>query len=145
MFCPSCRDEFRPGFTRCEGCGVDLVDDPDQVVETPQAAKAIPVGPVPMADYCGFVSLDEARQSRDALREGGMRWEIAIRPAQADLSGSDEEYWLRVEASRLREAMTLLGFEQAEAAADDGMACGKCGAAVADDAPSCPSCGERFS
>jgi hypothetical protein len=24
-FCPACRSEFRPGFVRCEECGVDLV------------------------------------------------------------------------------------------------------------------------
>ncbi|HKW90191.1 MAG TPA: hypothetical protein VJN21_15695 [Candidatus Acidoferrales bacterium] len=26
MFCPSCRYEFRRGFTKCNECGVDLVD-----------------------------------------------------------------------------------------------------------------------
>lgn len=26
MFCPSCRTEYRPGFTKCADCGVDLVD-----------------------------------------------------------------------------------------------------------------------
>jgi len=26
MFCPSCHDEFRPGFTACPDCMVDLVD-----------------------------------------------------------------------------------------------------------------------
>lgn len=26
MFCPQCRVEFRPGFTRCTDCDVDLVD-----------------------------------------------------------------------------------------------------------------------
>jgi hypothetical protein len=26
MFCPSCRSEYRDGFTRCEGCSVELVD-----------------------------------------------------------------------------------------------------------------------
>ena len=25
MFCPSCRSEFRPGFSRCNDCDVDLV------------------------------------------------------------------------------------------------------------------------
>ena len=27
MFCPNCRDEFRPGFTHCAKCNVDLVDE----------------------------------------------------------------------------------------------------------------------
>ncbi len=26
MFCPQCEAEYRPGFTRCADCGVDLVD-----------------------------------------------------------------------------------------------------------------------
>lgn len=26
MFCPQCKSEYRPGFTRCADCGVDLVD-----------------------------------------------------------------------------------------------------------------------
>jgi hypothetical protein len=25
MFCPQCRSEYRPGFTRCSDCDVDLV------------------------------------------------------------------------------------------------------------------------
>jgi hypothetical protein len=27
MYCPSCRAEFRPGFSRCRECEVDLVDE----------------------------------------------------------------------------------------------------------------------
>jgi len=27
MFCPECRAEYRPGFTRCYGCDVDLVQE----------------------------------------------------------------------------------------------------------------------
>jgi Putative prokaryotic signal transducing protein len=36
MFCPSCRSEYRPGFTRCQDCDVKLVDalnpEPEPVV-----------------------------------------------------------------------------------------------------------------
>ncbi len=27
MFCPECRAEYRPGFTRCSDCGVDLLHE----------------------------------------------------------------------------------------------------------------------
>jgi hypothetical protein len=34
MFCPECEAEYRPGFTRCSDCDVDLVNeapDPDDL------------------------------------------------------------------------------------------------------------------
>ncbi len=35
MFCPQCKSEYRPGFTRCADCGVDLVDRlPEESHET---------------------------------------------------------------------------------------------------------------
>ena len=30
MFCPKCGAEYRPGFTRCFDCELDLVDEPPQ-------------------------------------------------------------------------------------------------------------------
>lgn len=33
MFCPSCRGEFRAGFTRCRDCDVDLVEELPAEVE----------------------------------------------------------------------------------------------------------------
>lgn len=36
MFCPKCGDEYRPGFTRCADCDVDLVETlPEAEPETP--------------------------------------------------------------------------------------------------------------
>jgi|ERR1700722_2330535 hypothetical protein len=29
MFCPECKAEYRPGFTRCSDCGLDLVNELD--------------------------------------------------------------------------------------------------------------------
>jgi hypothetical protein len=36
LFCPSCRAEFRPGFTQCADCGVELVET---LGETPEAEE----------------------------------------------------------------------------------------------------------
>ena len=42
MFCPQCRAEYRPGFTHCTDCDVDLVDAlPESEEET---SKALPGG-----------------------------------------------------------------------------------------------------
>ncbi len=42
MFCPSCRAEYRPGFSRCSSCGCDLVD-------------ALP--PEPQPEYVDYVRI----------------------------------------------------------------------------------------
>ena len=36
MFCPSCGDEYRAGFTRCQDCGTDLVVSPPTAPEAPE-------------------------------------------------------------------------------------------------------------
>jgi len=60
MFCPQCRVEYRPGFTRCTDCDVDLV------YELPQARKdsfAANAG-AKHADedpFCAFWQGDDAR------------------------------------------------------------------------------------
>ncbi len=37
MFCPKCKAEYRPGFTRCSDCGVDLVD---RLAEEPRTGRS---------------------------------------------------------------------------------------------------------
>ena len=34
MFCPQCKTDYRPAFTRCADCGVDLVEIIREVVES---------------------------------------------------------------------------------------------------------------
>jgi rubrerythrin len=57
-----------------------------------------------------------------------------------------EEYWLRVDATRVREVAASLGEvpETDEPDAGSGFACGDCGQQVAEDADVCPKCGARF-
>jgi hypothetical protein len=151
VFCPRCKDEFRPGFTRCGVCGVELVPS---LSVTPPASPAEAAGPVrasiavlPMIDYCGFLSLEDARASRDRLRAESMRSDIVIREApDSDLTGpAREEYWLRVERDRYREAAALLGYEEVESdAEDDSFTCGDCGHQVSASENFCPGCGARF-
>lgn len=33
MFCPTCKAEYREGFTRCADCDVDLVSKPENQIE----------------------------------------------------------------------------------------------------------------
>jgi hypothetical protein len=159
MFCPKCKDEYRPGFTRCATCDVDLVDDLSAVQAAPVTDGPAPVGvagakrsPVSMRDYCGFTSLDEARKARDLLRTEGVASEIAIcdSPDSGPTGPTVEEYWLRVEPRKLKIAMQLLGYDEAEAEAeaepeeDEVTQCGACGHTVAADEKFCPRCGATF-
>jgi tetratricopeptide (TPR) repeat protein len=47
MFCPQCKAEYRPGYTRCADCGVPLVDHlpPTPEPEQDEPADAVPFGP----------------------------------------------------------------------------------------------------
>jgi len=152
MYCPSCKSEFREGFTRCGSCDVDLVHELSP--EEPVAKKPGPAALGSLVEYCGFLSLDDAREARDRLRRERLPSEIVIR----DLAGEDpwapaeEEYWIRVPSNVLRTVTTILGdglaeqAEQPEHAGAQGeiVACSECGKAVGPEETFCPHCGAKF-
>ena len=146
MFCPKCQDEFRSGFTRCGRCNVDLVEDLAAVKQEAVARQAPML--VRLAEYCGFLSLEEARSARDKLRRERIRYEIVLRePPDASWEGpAQEEYWLRVDASQAKRVAQILGDVPTVADDTDGnsFACGDCGQEVATDEVFCPKCGARF-
>ena len=152
MFCPVCKDEFRPGFTRCQTCNVDLVEDLSQEKPRSSGTPDEPQPQVRVADYCGFLALDEARGARELLKQHAIRSDILIREAAAEAEGRlQEEYWLRVEAERFAQVASILGYDAADAAdnvadnvADDEIACSDCGQGVKAEETFCPSCGARF-
>lgn len=117
MFCPVCRDEFRAGFTRCEGCDADLVENLDAVERAAEQTGVLaPDLSGPKSDYCGFLEIGEARQARDLLWRNGIPSEIVIRPAHECRPGErlTEEFWLRVPAKQVPAVVGLLGFDEAE-------------------------------
>jgi hypothetical protein len=59
MFCPNCRAEYRPGFTRCSDCGVDLVREAPTVPLQSESPDFAPRGHflawfLPMASFYIF-------------------------------------------------------------------------------------------
>lgn len=148
MFCPVCHDEYRPGFTRCATCDVDLVD---AVGAKPEAKPAAVLSEVAAeeatANFCGFLSLDEARAARDKVLATRRRAEILI--CEAPRARPDdpfkEEYWLRVAPRDFRAVADLVGFEPGSAAdEDDSFVCSACGATVQSAHDQCPGCGLEF-
>lgn len=142
MFCPECKDEFRAGFTHCASCDVALVEDLSQA-PVARPAQAPPPAPQ-MAEYCGFLDLDEARQSRERLRAEGIRSDILIREVSAEETASAlrEEYWLRIDAAQYRRAATLLDYAES-AVEEERTRCEACGTAISIQESFCPDCGHR--
>lgn len=149
MFCPSCRDEFRPGFTRCANCDVALVERLEAPAQRADA-ESIVVPPAkpgePKVNYCGFLEIDEALVARRALVKHGIAAEILVRDGDGEDAG--EEYWLRVVPSHFAAAQSILGYDEADGVhadvAIEKVACSACGGEVDEDASRCPHCGERF-
>ena len=144
MFCPKCEGEFRAGFTRCERCNVDLVDE-----LKPKTDETLPPrAPTSVAEYCGFFALDDAREARNRLREHEIVSDIVIRdvPGGAPSEPPHEEFWLRVDRNRYREAHAIIGDlgESQPVEREDDFECGDCGKRVAAQESSCPGCGARF-
>ena len=128
---------------------MDLVDD--LTVVKPQASVVArePAMPIRFAEYCGYLSLEEARHARDQLRREGIRYEIVRRepPEAAWEEPAQEEYWLRVDAAQAKRVAQILGGVPTVAddtGEDDSFACGDCGHKVAADEVFCPECGARF-
>jgi hypothetical protein len=150
VFCPKCKDEFRAGFTRCGRCNVDLVEELPREETSASAGGGAPSAPVRLAEYCGYFSLDEARNARDRLRGQRIRSDIVVRepPDAAWDEPVREEYWLRVDISHASRIAAIIGDDPRVGAAaegeETGFACGDCGGKVAADEVFCPECGARF-
>jgi hypothetical protein len=148
MFCPVCRDEYRPGFTHCASCDATLVaslDAPGARAPAPVLADAAPEET--LAAFCGFLSLDEARQAREKVRGAKLPADILIRETPGATAGGplQEEFWLRIRPRDFAAIESLIGFEAAaHAGAEDSFQCSACGATVKASDDACPGCGLRF-
>ena len=150
MFCPVCRDEYRRGFTRCATCDVDLVESLDAA--PPPRPAAAPPSTVVAADptestanFCGFLTLEEARAARDACRAAKLRAEILIKDVPDDDGHPKEEYWLRILPRDARAAAAIVGVDPGIESPEDAVfTCSACGAQAKASDTSCPACGISF-
>jgi hypothetical protein len=81
MFCPQCNAEYRPGFTRCADCDVDLVNEPPEYALAGQATAADPGDPNE-DPFCSFWKGEDARVHAElcqVLEEAGIPHKTVFR------------------------------------------------------------------
>jgi hypothetical protein len=62
VFCPQCKAEYRPGFTHCGDCDVDLVEElPKAAIEPWQAAESAKPGDPNANPFCSFWKGEDPR------------------------------------------------------------------------------------
>lgn len=75
MICPECKAEYRPGFTRCVDCDVDLVWEQAEQVASPAPHGAVEPGDPDEDPFCSFWKGDDPRIHADlceVLDEAGI-------------------------------------------------------------------------
>jgi hypothetical protein len=108
MFCPECKAEYRPGFTRCADCDVDLV------ANLPEAKPGNSDRSNLEDDYSNLqeVWTGDDQQSCVAtclrLKDAGIPYEVAQRKKQF-LKGDERHFKIAVPSSFYRQAKELTG------------------------------------
>ena len=118
MFCPQCRVEYRPGFTRCSDCDVDLVYElPKQESADAELEEEAPPRYEfangeeyrPLVDYLDSTFCADACL---ALKGEGIPYRVKELPRGLDVRmESQSEFQLSVPASQFGRAKDLLGIQ----------------------------------
>ena len=103
MFCPKCGDEYRPGFTRCADCDVDLVEKLPPTLEDaepPELVTVLETGDQSMAAVARSVleganipciARNEKLQNLFGWGSIGTGYNVAMGPIRLQVLREDEE------------------------------------------------------
>jgi hypothetical protein len=151
MYCPSCRSEYRAGFSRCAHCDVDLVAElppEDEFGSTEAMARLLADKEVQALLVGNHVDLGEAQRFLARARIPSVMAGEASEEIDAPVH---QRFFLMVAADDLERARDLVHARWREGAIAQGMllsdeapaagVCPACGAAVSLSAQECPDCG----
>lgn len=115
MYCPQCKAEYRPGFTRCADCDVELVNEPSQstTAEWSSSSEAGARAENPDDPFCSFWRGDDSRihaELCELLNEEGIPHKTVRREDHLFNLNTKSAFEIGIPFSQ---------FEQAEAAIKD--------------------------
>lgn len=107
MFCPNCGFEYRPGFTLCNDCDVDLVDQLPTEAESEEPKEEANNDCVQLL----WRGLDGSAFNEiiQALEEAGVRYSSKILEVKITLSSTYAPLEIRVPVTESEEARKILG------------------------------------
>jgi len=72
-FCPSCRCEYRMGFTCCNDCSIELVDSlPEETRESPDIGESPEMDELELVELSSFPDPMEAQMIQELLENNGI-------------------------------------------------------------------------
>ncbi|MEZ4271021.1 MAG: hypothetical protein R3C68_06185 [Myxococcota bacterium] len=162
MYCPTCRAEYREGFTTCATCEVDLVlvmPDADPFSSPEKMAEVLADQEVVALMVGNHVNLQEAQRVLAEARIASMiagedaeELETAVHArfylmiAQAEVATAQKVFSQRWEEGLEREGVMLTDKLQEDAeieseSGDDDLPCPACGTPVLENESECSECG----
>jgi hypothetical protein len=113
MFCPECKAEYRPGFTRCSDCGVDLVYGlPPQKLQREAPEPEGPQDGAALRTIWEGDSESECVGECRELKNAGIWYKVSQIPGVRDLKMSiDWRFKIAVLSPDYARARKLLGIE----------------------------------
>jgi hypothetical protein len=106
MFCPQCNAEYRPGFTRCADCDVELVNEPPEYALAGQQPAADPGDPNE-DPFCSFWRGQDARvhaELCEVLEQAGIAHKTIFRSDHLFNFSNFPAYEIGVPFSRFEKA-----------------------------------------
>jgi predicted amidophosphoribosyltransferase len=147
-FCPICQAEFREGFTRCNACDVDLVDQLEEDMDlSEENVRAALEGKELVGVTRG--PLDVVKETRELLAANRIASIIIDDEESPKIEGLPPRMVLVVPQDDIEAAAKVLGLKFKEMVKEEGMEtpdlkyenCPACGTRVSEDAEECSECG----